>query len=473
MGHYSFSPLSVLIIDDEEQTLKSCEIALRSSGIENIICCKDSRDVDNIISQNDIGVVLLDLSMPFITGEELLKKITADYPQITIIIITGANDIDTAVRCIRAGASDYIVKPLERSRLISGVRRLLEIRELQRENRLLKEQLLSNDYRNSKSFSKIITKNEKMLSIFKYVEAIAITEYPVLITGETGVGKELMAKAIHDLSGRKGEFVAVNVSGLDDNIFSDTLFGHKKGAFTGADSHRPGLVEKSSGGTLFLDEIGDLNGISQVKLLRLLQEREYFPLGSDVAKRMDARILVATNQDLQFLMNSGHFRKDLYYRLLTHHIIIPPLRDRKDDIPMLTNFFIEKAAVSCKKPLPAAPPELNSLLLSYHFPGNIRELKSMIYDAVSKHQSKKMSLDIFKERIFGDKNFSDDTLEKKPDFSPNINFSEKIPTLKEGIKFIIDEALRRANGNQTIAASMLGISQQALSKRLKKSDDSE
>jgi DNA-binding NtrC family response regulator len=281
------------LVDDEEQALKSFEMVLRSASMNNFISCHDSRDVMPLLHSRDIEVMLLDLRMPHISGEELLPKIISDYPEVPVIIVTGANDVETAVKCMQQGAFDYIVKPAEKSRLVASTRRAVEIRELQRENRLLKTHVLSNKLDTPEAFSEIITISTGMRSIFQYVEAIAASPRPVLITGETGVGKELIARAVHRLSHRTGAFVPVNVAGLDDNVFADTLFGHKKGAFTDAREARSGLVEQAAGGTLFLDEIGDLNTASQVKLLRLLQEGEYFPLGSDLAKRSNARIVVA------------------------------------------------------------------------------------------------------------------------------------------------------------------------------------
>lgn len=468
---YPIHPL--LIVDDEEQTLKSCEIALKSSGVNNLICCSDSRNVMDIISENDIGIMILDLSMPFISGEEILNRAIAEKPDIAVIIVTGANDVETAVKCMAAGAADYMVKPVEKNRLVSSIKKCIDIKELQRENILLKQRMLSAELENPEAFAPIVTNNKKMKAIFQYIEATAKTIHPVLITGETGVGKELIAGAIHKLSGRKGEFVAINVSGLDDTIFTDSLFGHRKGSFTGANEARSGLVEKASGGTLFLDEIGDLPNSAQIKLLRLLQEREFFPIGSDIAKRMDARIIVATNQNLQTLIKSGQFRKDLYYRLLTHHIDVPALKDRIDDIPLLVDSFITEAALSLNKKTPAYPRELLTLLSAYHFPGNVRELKSMIFDAVSKHSSKLLSLDVFKDRIFGEDGKSHEHLSDDIAGTPQIIFSEKLPTIKQTLSELISEAMKRADGNQTIAANFLGITQQALSRRLKKSDSEE
>ncbi|MBN1902906.1 sigma-54-dependent Fis family transcriptional regulator [Candidatus Sumerlaeota bacterium] len=468
MSEWSETTLPVLVIDDEIQTLNSCRIVLRSSGIGNVVCCQDSRQVMDILSHREIGVVLLDLSMPHISGNDLLTQIRQDYPLIPVIIITGANDVEIAVDCMKKGAFDYMVKPVEKSRLISGVKRALELRELERENILLKNRILDHRIDRPDAFSEIITNNAKMRSIFQYVEAIAGTNQPVLITGETGVGKELMAKAIYKLSLLKGRFTAVNVSGLDDNLFADTLFGHKKGAYTGAMEARDGLVEYASGGALFLDEIGDLSAVSQVKLLRLIQEGEYLPLGSDIVKHSSVRIIVATNQELHAAMNRGQFRKDLYYRLQTHHVHIPALRERMDDLPFLLEHFIEQTAKSLKKRKPAISPGILSLLSLYDFPGNVRELQSMVFDAVSKNTSNALSLDVFQSRILKD---------AQPDFNesalhdislePVISFSEKIPTLKEANQRLILEAMKRADGNQTLAARLLGISQQALSRRLK------
>jgi DNA-binding NtrC family response regulator len=310
-----------------------------------------------------------------------------------------------------------------------------------------------------------------MRSIFQYIEAIAASPRPVLITGETGVGKELAAKAVHTLSKRNGAFVPVNVAGLDDHVFADTLFGHKKGAFTDAREARSGLIERAAGGTLFLDEIGDLSTTSQVKLLRLLQEGEFFPLGSDVAKRSDARTVVATNQNLDALLSSGQFRKDLYYRLCDHQIHIPPLHSRREDLPVLVEHFLEKASKTLAKKKPTPPAELITLLSTYHFPGNIRELESMIFDAVSSHQSGMLSMDVFKAHIIVKHPIAAaDSADPTPEKGKSISFSHQLPTLKQIEQLLIDEAMKRSNGNQSIAALSLGITRQALNKRLKKAD---
>jgi DNA-binding NtrC family response regulator len=458
----------VLMVDDEVQTLNSFEMVLRSANVNHLIRCQDSREVMPLLSRQEIEVMLLDLSMPHLTGQELLSVVANDFPEIPVIIITGSNDVDTAVRCMKSGAFDYMVKPVEKSRLISGVRRAIEIRELQRENKWLKAQVLSDKLEHPEAFSEIITNSPAMKSIFQYIEAISLSPQPALITGETGVGKELVARAIHHLSHRTGSFVPVNVAGLDDNVFADTLFGHRKGAFTGADQTRNGLVEQASGGTLFLDEIGDLSPASQVKLLRLSQDGEFFPLGSDVAKRSDARVLVATNQDLEVLQSSGKFRKDLYYRLCAHHIHLPPLRERREDLPLLIDHFLETASQTLGKKKPTPPRELFALLSTYHFPGNLRELQSMILDAVSSHKSGKLSMEVFKSYIRQKHpTFHIDSKQLPSGQASLLSFSEQLPTFKQAEQSLLSEAMNRAKGNQAIAARMLGITRQALNKRLK------
>ncbi|MEJ2167315.1 MAG: sigma-54 dependent transcriptional regulator [Desulfobacterales bacterium] len=433
--------LPIMLVDDEVQALNSFELTLRSANMNHFMRVQDSREVMDLLAGHEIEVMLLDLRMPHVSGEALLPVITRDYPEVPLIVITAANDVDTAVKCMQLGAFDYIVKPVEKSRLISAVKRAVELRQLQRENRMLKAHVLSDTLRAPEAFAGIITASTAMRAVFQYVEAVAPSPRPVLITGETGVGKELMARAVHAVSNRRGGFVAVNVAGLDDNVFADTLFGHKKGAFTDAREARSGLIEQAAGGVLFLDEIGDLSIASQLKLLRLLQDGEFFPLGSDMAKRTD------------------------------HQVYIPPLRERLEDLPLLVEHFLEKASATLHRNKPTPPDELITLLGTYHFPGNIRELESMVFDAVSSHKSGKLSLENFRLHISQRQPKSVESL-KAPAFNEKrlIAFSAQLPTLKQAEQLLIDEALRRSNGNQSIAALSLGISRQALNKRLHKAD---
>ncbi len=329
------------------------------------------------------------------------------------------------------------------------------------------------DYLEHAVFSSIITCSKKMLGIFHYIEAVAESQKPICITGETGAGKELIANVIHNISGAKGLFVAVNVAGLDDALFSDTLFGHKKGAFTGADKERKGLILQASEGTLFLDEIGDLNESSQIKLLRLLEEGMYYPLGSEMPERSSARIIASTNHDLKELVFKGEFRKDLYFRLSAYWIHIPPLRDRLEDIPLLLNYFIEEAAKSLKKKKPSFPVELITLLSSYDFPGNVRELKAMVYDVVAQNKTGRLSLESFKAFI-KQKGLLPKTGSSRLIHDPDsiFNISGKLPTIKESEAYLISEAMKRSRNNQGIAASLLGLKRHALNKRLKKQNKS-
>jgi len=452
----------VLLVDDEIDILNAFSEVLRFKNINNILTCRDSRKVMDLLKSRTIEVLLLDLSMPHISGQKLLPEIREKYPDLPIIIVTGTTEVSTAVDCMKMGVFDYLVKAVESSKLTATVDRAIEIQGLKRENIYLKEKIRTGELANPAAFREIITKNQKMHSLFLYMETIAPTSQTILITGETGTGKELTARAMHDLSGRKGNYIAVNVAGFDDTLFSDTLFGHKKGAYTGAMENRKGLVDKASQGTLFLDEIGDLNKISQQKLLRLLENQEYLPLGADIPQKSEARIIVATNKNINEAVNSGEFRKDLFFRLNTFKVHIPPLRERRDDLPFLVEYFLQEAAKEFGKKKPTVPSELYTLLNVYSFPGNIRELKSLITEAVSKHRGGKLSLDVFRGALGKTSEDFETKLQNETVIFPSV-----LPSLKKMSDLLIDEALKRAEGNQSVAARMLGISPQALSKRLK------
>jgi DNA-binding NtrC family response regulator len=461
----------VLLVDDEELALQAADLALRSQGITNLRTCRDAREVPGILAGGEFAAVLLDLSMPHVSGRELLPAVVQEHPELPVIVLTGANDVETAVACMKAGAFDYLVKPVDEARLASALARAIEIGAMRRENSALKRYLLSDTLEHPEAFAAIVTAAKCMRAIFQYAEAVAPTPLPILITGETGVGKELIAAAIHRLSGRSGPFLPVNVAGLDDALFSDALFGHKRGGFTGADRDRPGLVEQAAGGTLFLDEIGDLSPPSQVKLLRLLQEGTYFPIGSDMMKRADIRVLVATNRDLHALQASGAFRKDLFYRLQAHHLHLPPLRERREDLPLLVAHFLSKAARELGRPAPTPPRELVPLLALHSFPGNVRELEGLIYDAVSRHRAGVLSLASFREKAISG---------EPPAAAPaedaaaqgGIPFPDPLPTLKQVEEALIQEALRRTEGNQTQAAGLLGLSRRELNNRLSRTESS-
>ena len=462
-------PNPILIVDDEAHALKSFELTLRSSGFNHVIPCSRSLDVYKILERKNIELVLLDLVMPNPSGEEILSMMSENFPEIPVIMVTAIDEVETAVRCMQKGAFDYVLKPVQKESLIPSVQRAIEVRSLRRENTRLARYFFSDDLEHREKFKKIITQNRKMKTVFQYCEAIAGGSYPVLISGETGTGKELIAEALHGLSGRGGAFVAVNAAGLDDNMFSDTLFGHVKGAFTHAAQVRPGQIERAQNGTLFLDEIGDLSLNSQVKLLRVLDKQEYFPLGSDLAKPADARFLFATHKDLSDQVKANHFREDLLYRLRTHLVHMPPLRERMDDIPLLLNHFIEMAAGEFKKKKPSYHPGLIDLLQSYHYPGNVRELRAMVFDAVSRHKSKMLSTSTFRNAIQNEMGAKGLAFASHLKSNHNwLSQLERIPTLKEATEGLIHEALRRSGNNQRVAALALGITPQALNQRIKR-----
>lgn len=464
----------VLLVDDEQQILLGYKAMLLTEGIDNIITVDDSRKVLPLLSEKEVSTVVLDLNMPHIPGFVLLEKIKLEFPHIAVIIITAANDVEKAVECMQKGALDYIVKPVENNRFVSSIKKAMELNSLREEISSLREHisslrhhLLSDKLEHEQALSSILTQSKKMRAIFHYIETISRSHEPVLIMGETGVGKELVSKAIHDISKLKGNFIAVNVAGLDDTMFSDTLFGHKKGAYTGADKDRAGLIVKASGGTLLLDEFADLNDKSQIKLLRLIENKTYFPLGSDSPEITDARILASTNHDIKKMVSEGKFREDLYYRLCSIQVHIRPLRERPEDIPILVDHYLEVSSKSLKKKKPTPPPEIISLLSSYHFPGNIRELKAMIFDAVARHKSGVLSLKCIDEYIREKGTHLPSSISIAKHGSTTLpDISGRFPTLKEVEEFMVSEALKKSNGNQRVAASLLGITRQALNSRL-------
>lgn len=466
MSSNLYPHFGILMVDDEASFLRSMGIALeRRGGFNHIYRCQDSREAMSIIANEPIGLVLLDLTMPHLSGEDLLQQIVADYPDVGVIILSGLNQLETAVNCIRLGAYDYFVKTTEEDRLIEGIRRAVRMQEMRVENQELRRRFLNDTLEHPEVFAEIITQDKSMRSVFQYLESIASSNQPVLISGESGVGKEQIAHAVHRLSGRSGPIVCVNVAGLDDTVFADTLFGHHRGAFTGADKARAGMIEQAAEGTLFLDEIGDLSNASQVKLLRLLQEGEYYPLGSDRPKRIRARVVVATHQNLEQRQASGDFRKDLYYRLRIHQVEIPALRKRKQDLGILLEFFLSQAAEEMGKTKPTIPKELPVLLENYDFPGNVRELRALAYDAMSQHRSRVLSMDVFRRVLSTDSELPEPAADL-----PAVSFNQEqsLPSLQELGDLLVEEAMRRAKGNQSLASRLIGISQPALSKRLKK-----
>ena len=461
--------LPVLLVDDEESLCGLMSLTLRNAGIRNVQSISDSRKVIPFLEEHGAALVLLDLFMPHLSGQELLGLIRHDHPEIQVVVVSGSNELKLAVECMKLGAIDYLSKPLESNRLIACVNNALMISTMKGELSFLKKQLLEDFPDNPEAFAEIKTRSNKMLALFKYVEVIARSTLPILITGETGVGKELMARAVYRLSGVGGEFVSVNAAGLDDATFSDTLFGHKKGAFTGADQTREGMVAIAAGGTLFLDEIGDMEERSQIKLLRLLQEGEYYPVGSDTLKKTTARIVAATNHDLSNRVAQQKFRRDLLYRLSIHNIHIPSLHERPEDISLLLDHFLDEAARTYARPKPAVAVSALSHLLGWSFPGNVRELKSMVFDALARHDGGELTARNFGGYVEEPKHPSvpGEVLANCPvDRCLDMMFGH-FPTIHEAEIYLIDEALRRASGNLNLAAAMLGITRQTITNRKK------
>jgi len=459
-----FPQIPVIITDDYVPFLETIKTLFEKNGINNIILCKDGNELEQVLKREQNGIILLDLTLPGTSGIELLNMIKAEYPNSVVIIVTANTDLHTAIECMKSGAFDYWTKSESKTKLVSIVKKSVEIQELRMENIALTHRLFSQQLENPEYFQDIITQQQEIINILLYSESIAKSSQTVMITGETGTGKEVIARAIHKASGREGKFVAVNVAGNDDMLFADTLFGHIKGAYAGAEQKRSGLIEEAAQGTLFLDEIGELSPNSQKTLLRLLESGEYYPIGSDTPMISNTRIIAATNKDPRKLDDPEVLRKDLYYRFRTHHIHLPPLRERKQDIPLLLDHFLTEACDEMEKKKPSIREDLIDLLESYQFPGNVRELKSMVYDAVSRHQSGKLGLQAFRDAMKKSYEYSENTEET---LSP-VTFASALPTIKEATHLLIHEALERTKGNQAAAAQLLGISPQALSKRLKK-----
>jgi DNA-binding NtrC family response regulator len=467
-------PQKILIVDDEYATSRLYSVILTESGYGDVITCEDSRDALEIIEKEAVDLVLTDLLMPHLDGRELLMRISERFPYIPVIILTAQDRVETAVECMKFGAFDFMTKPVDPNRLVSAVQHAFTIRELKEEVNILASERTQWELQKPAAFDAIVTRSAKMHKIFAYMEAIVQSPKAVLVTGESGTGKELIARALHDLRGTGGNFVAVNVSGLDDAVFSDSLFGHRRGSFTGADENRKGLIEQANGGTLFLDEIGDLQPQSQVKLLRLLQEGEYYPLGSDEPEICDARIIAATNADLHLKQEEGLFRRDLYYRLIAHHIELPPLRERPEDIPLLVDHFLREALDSLGRPGADSPPELPELLRGYGFPGNIRELQGLMYDMVTSSVGNAMDPAVIREylSVHGGQAEAEQTPENLDSFLLRYREGpggvmvprDRLPPMRDLEHFLYQEALERTGGNQSKAARLLDISQSTLSR---------
>jgi DNA-binding NtrC family response regulator len=380
----------IIVIDDEQNFLESVKRGLTISGFRNVQLEIDPRNAAARFEEGEtFDAALIDVTMPFINGVELLELIKKTSPNTECIMVTATNDTKVAVQCMKKGAYDYLVKPISRDELVLTIsralerKRLLDILDLEKKRTLPK--LI-----HAEAFKSIVTRSDTLLRILKQAELHAVSDVPILITGESGTGKELLARAIHAASPRATfPFTPINMASVTGNLFDAEFFGHTKGAFTGAEKDRVGHIEHTNRGTLFLDEIGGLPPELQGKLLRLLQEGEYIKLGTSKPQKADVRFIAATNEDLDRLMVKGMFRKDLYYRLKGAWLHLPPLRERKEDIPLLIATFLKEfGGVDATKRIDE---QATSILSNYDYPGNIRELRSILQSAVNLAQGKTIS----------------------------------------------------------------------------------
>ncbi len=465
---------TVLIVEDEPKMLRLLELNLSDEGYTTRSAASAEAAL-SLLRQESVDLVLTDLRLPGMDGLEFLqaaKRVSAALP---VVVMTAYGTVETAVEAMKAGASDYVLKPfsLEEVKLI--IRKELDVHHLREENRSLRE-ALGRRY----EFKNIVARSPKMQEALGTVERVAPTNSTVLLGGESGVGKDLIARAIHQHSRRaSGPFVKINCTAIPENLLESELFGYEKGAFTGAVASKPGKFELADKGTVFLDEIGDVPGAIQVKLLRVLQEREFERLGGTRTLKVDVRLVAATNRDLRAALEQGTFREDLYYRLNVVPISIAPLRERKEDIPYLVDHFIARFAREAGKPIEGITPAAMKLLTAFHWPGNVRELENIIERAVALFAGTVIDVgDIQLDVSPWQPPQADLALATGPaaganPAGPNAS-GAALPFLPDGMTLeqyedeIIREAVRRAGGNKSQAARLLGLSRNALRYRLSK-----
>lgn len=442
---------SILIVDDEKNIRSGLAMAMELEGYESLTA-EDGSAAWALMGKKNVDLVITDLRMPNLSGEQLLQKIASAYPRLPVIILTGHGTIETAVEAMRKGAIDFFTKPVELDRLSLVVKKALSTTDLYAEHERLKAEVASLKARNR--YDRIVGKSQKMMALMETVALVAPTRASVLITGESGVGKELVADAIHELSTRsKGPFIKVHCAALSESLLESELFGHEKGSFTGAIAQKKGRFELADGGTIFLDEIGEINAATQVKLLRVLQEKEFERVGGEKAITVDVRIVCATNRDLLKEIEKGNFREDLYYRLNVVHLDVPPLRDRKDDIPLLMTTFLSQFNQENDKGLEGFSSGAKKALLSYEWPGNIRELRNSIESAVVLSRSSVIEVEDLPPSV------------RLADKSSQLSLDVGI-TLAEAEKQLIMSTLIMSGGNKTRAAEVLGIGRKTLHRKL-------
>ncbi len=440
--------MNILIVDDEPTIRETCAEVAQQTGMKATTVASAEEALE-VLENSAVDIVLTDLMLQRTSGLELLKRVHDTNPTLPVIVLTQYGTIDSAVAATRLGAVDYVTKPFRIEELRARLERAARAVELQQENQLLREQL-----RTRPGFGGLIGVCERMQRVYKIIQKVSQHEYPVLILGESGTGKELVAKSIHFSGPRKDRpFAPVDCSALVPTLIESELFGHVKGAFTGAQHGKQGLLEAAQGGTLFLDEIGDMPTDLQAKLLRALQEREVKPVGSTDRRRIDVRIIAATNRDLEFAIKSGTFRQDLYFRLNVVQVKLPPLRERKSDIPLLVTSFLDKFSDREQPPRTISEDAMRQLI-GYDWPGNVRELENAIERAVALGSGPIVHVADLPS------NLQYPTTERVPDKN------ELLP-LEELERRAILRTLRETGGDKLAAARILGIGKTTLYRKLK------
>jgi two-component system NtrC family response regulator len=446
--------LNILVVEDGQSQREMLRDFLVREG-HTVAEAENGDTAIQSVLKGHFDMILLDYKMPGMDGMQVLKEVKKINPEIDVIIITAYGTIETAVEAMKAGAIDYITKPVEFDELLIHVDRVSERRTLIRENEILRQELKEKGV----TMDKIIYQSPKMNVLINMANRIAVSRATVLIKGESGTGKELLARLIHNLSPRSAKLISVvNCSALSESLLESELFGHEKGAFTGATARRIGRFEEADGGTLFLDEIGDLTASVQVKLLRFLQEREFQRVGGNQTIHSDVRIISATNSDLESKVKEGTFREDLFYRLNVVVMDIPPLRERKEDVPLLIDHFLKRFAAENGKNVTGITSEARDLLLKYDYPGNVRELENIIERAVVISRNAVISI--------GDLPFDEERIDTE--YTGKKGEGLLRGSIEEMERRLILEAMEKSGDHQTKAAEILGISERMLRYKLKK-----
>ena len=443
---------AILIVEDEAKMRRLLELNLGEEGFTTF-SAEDAETGLKLLGTNPVDLVLTDLKLPGMNGLEFLQAIKHQNAALPVVVMTAFGSVETAVEAMKAGASDYVLKPFSLAEMRLVIHKELDVRNLREENRSLRE-ALGKRY----SHPNVVARSPKMQEVLATVERVAPTNSTVLLGGESGVGKDMVARAIHEKSRRpSGPFLKINSTAIPENLLESELFGFEKGAFTGAVASKPGKFELADKGTLFLDEIGDVPPATQVKLLRVLQEREFERLGGTKTVKVDVRLIAATNRDLRQALEQGTFREDLYYRLNVVPIDIAPLRERKEDIPDLVNLFISRFAGESGKAIESITPQAMQILVNYHWPGNVRELQNIVERACALSKGPQLEL-------------GDIHIDERPSKGGNgaPGFLPEGMTLEQWEDEMVQEALKRANGNKSQAARLLGLSRNALRYRLSK-----